>query len=690
MISNPLLYLAPLPKFSEIKPEHIEPGIEQLIANYREVVKNVVAIHANKIPTWDSFIKILELTEDELERAWSLVSHLNSVMNTKALHNAYDNCLPKLSKLGTEMGQNKNLYNLTKTLMHSPEFITLSVAQKKTLENNIREFQLSGIDLSHDKQKRYGEIQQRLSELSSRFEQNILDNTNSWSKLIVNTEDLVGLPDSALNMVKQAVDADNSVAMEYVLNLQSPCYLSVMMYADNRALREEMYRVYNTRASELCGNTEWDNTSIIEETLVLRHEIAQLLGFDSYAHKSLSTKMAKNPMEVVNFLSELGTKVKPAGEKEYSDLQAYAKQAGCDDLQAWDVLYYSEKLQQECYEINQETLKPYFSALKVIQGLFDIVSRLYGISIQQVEAVDVWHEDIQFFEIHDSNGVKCGAFYLDLYVRKNKRSGAWMDVCSSRFAKNDGLQTPIAYLICNFTPPMGERPVLFTHDEVITLFHEFGHGLHHMLTQVNYPSVSGISGVEWDAVEVPSQFMENWCWEREALDLFACHYKTNEPLPENLFQKMIIVKNFQSAMKMVRQIELSLFDFCLHLEFDENWDRSNQNNRLSRTQQFLDQVRLQVSIVIPPKFNRFQNCFSHIFAGNYAAGYYSYKWAEVLSADAFSKFEENGIFDRFTGEEFLHTVLERGGSQDFMELFVEFRGRKPSIAPLLRHCGLSI
>ena len=685
MSSNPLLNLDRLPKFSAIKPEHVEPAIDQLIANCRESVKQVVSAHADKTPTWDSFIKVLELTEDELERAWSPVSHLNSVMNTEALRNAYDACLPKLSEFGTQMGQNKDLCDLTKALMESPEFETLTQAQKKTLENSMRSFQLSGIDLPEDKQKRYGEIQQRLSELGSKFEQNMLDNTNAWKKPISNVQELEGLPDSALAMAKQVADADASVEEEYLLNLQIPCYLAVMMHADNRALREEMYRVYSTRASELCSDIKWDNTQIIEETLALRHEVAQLLGFESYAHKSLATKMAKDPAEVVDFLNELGQKAKPAAEKEFAELKAFAKEQGCDELNAWDVPYYGEKLQQERYQISQETLKPYFPAPKVIQGLFDIVSRLYGIRIQEVNGVDVWHEDIQFFEIFDSSGAKRGEFYLDLYVRKDKRGGAWMDVCASRFAKTDGLQTPIAYLSCNSTPPIGDQPALFTHDEVITLFHEFGHGLHHMLTQVDFPAVSGISGVEWDAVELPSQFMENWCWEREALDLFARHYETDQPLPEELFQKMIAAKNFQSAMQMVRQIEFSLFDFRLHLEFDENWDSSQGN----RTQQFLDQVREQVAVIIPPPFNRFQNGFSHIFAGGYAAGYYSYKWAEVLSADAFSKFEENGIFDRSTGEAFLQAVLERGGSQDAMELFIEFRGRKPSIDPLLRHCGLA-
>lgn len=685
MSSNPLQNLARLPRFSDIQPEHVEPAITDWLEQCRATVKQVVADHANKTPTWESFIQPLELIEDQLERAWSPVSHLNSVMNSEALRNAYDACLPHLSEYGTEMGQNKDLFNLTKALMDSDEFADLSQAQKKTLENSMRGFQLSGIDLPEDKQKRYGEIQQRLSELGSKFEQNLLDTTNAWKKPIANAADLSGLPESAVAMAQQAADTDEAVSEPYLLNLQIPCYLAVMTYADNRELREQMYRAYNTRASE-AGKAEWDNTPIIEETLALRHELAQLLGFDSYADKSLATKMANSPQEVVEFLNELAEKSKPAAQKEFEELKAFAKEAGAEELKAWDVPYYGEKLQQARYQISQETLKPWFPAPKVIQGLFDIVSRLYGVSIKKVEGVDVWHDDIEFFEIHDADGLKRGEFYLDLYARQHKRGGAWMDVCASRFDKAGELQTPVAYLTCNSTPPIGDKPALLTHDEVITLFHEFGHGLHHMLTQVNFPSVSGISGVEWDAVELPSQFMENWCWEREALDLFARHYETDEPLPEDLFQKMLAAKNFQSAMQMVRQLEFSLFDFRLHHEFDSNWDEVSQGNR---TQTVLDEVRQQVAVVTPPNFNRFQNGFSHIFAGGYAAGYYSYKWAEVLSADAFSKFEENGIFDRPTGEAFLQAVLERGGSQDAMELFVEFRGRKPSIDPLLRHCGLA-
>ncbi|PIE36930.1 MAG: oligopeptidase A [Gammaproteobacteria bacterium] len=685
MNSNPLTHLSRLPRFAEIQPEHIEPAISDWLAQCRAKVDAVVAAHADKAPSWESFIQPLELIEDQLERAWSPVSHLNAVMNSEALRSAYDACLPKLSEYATDMGQNKDLFRLTQALVGSADFADLTQAQQKTLENSLRSFKLGGIDLPAAQQKRYGEIQQRLSELGSRFEQNLLDTSNAWKKPISEAAELAGLPESALAMAKQAAEADEDCTAPYLLNLQIPCYLAVMTYADNRELRETLYRAYNTRASELADNPDWDNSAIIEETLALRHELAQLLGFASYADKSLATKMANSPGEVIDFLSELAAKSKPTAEKEFAELQAFAREQGAETLNAWDVPYYSEKLQQARYQISQETLKPWFPAPRVIQGLFDIVHRLYGIRIDKVEGVDVWHKDVQFFAIHDADGLKRGEFYLDLYARQHKRGGAWMDVCASRFNKAGELQTPVAYLTCNATPPLGDKPALLTHDEVITLFHEFGHGLHHMLTQVDYPAVSGISGVEWDAVELPSQFMENWCWEREALDLFARHYETDEPLPEALFQNMLAAKNFQSAMQMVRQLEFSLFDFRLHLEFDPDWDASQGN----RTQTVLDEVRQQVAVVTPPAFNRFQNGFSHIFAGGYAAGYYSYKWAEVLSADAFAKFEENGIFDSATGQDFLHHILEQGGSQDAMTLFINFRGRKPSIEPLLRHCGLT-
>lgn len=679
MSHNPLLDQPGLPAFSQIKPEHVEPAIDALLAKGRQVTQQVIEAHQQQAPSWDSFMLPLELVDDEIERAWSPVSHLNSVVNTPELRQAYDACLPKLSEYGTEMGQNADLYRLTKALTESPDYDKLSQAQKKTLEHSLRSFKLSGIDLPPAEQQRYKEISQRLSELNSKFEQNLLDATNAWSKHISDEADLAGLPESAMAMAQQAAESEEKAG--WLLNLQIPCYLAVMTYADNRQLREEMYRAYNTRASDL-SKPEWDNSDIIEETLALRHEAAQLLGFANYAERSLATKMAKDPREVMDFLNELADKSHAAALKEVEELRAYAAANGCDDMQAWDVPYYSEKLQHERYEVNQEMLKPWFPAPKVIQGLFDIVGKLYGLQIQVVEGdIDRWHPDVTFYEIRDENDELRGQFYLDLYARQNKRGGAWMDVCISRFRKPDGLQYPVAYLTCNATPPIGDKPALLTHDEVITLFHEFGHGLHHMLTKVDVPGVSGISGVEWDAVELPSQFMENWCWEREALDLFARHWQTDEPLPDDLYQKMLAAKNYHSAMMMVRQLEFSLFDFRLHLEY--------QPEQGARTQQILDEVRRQVAVITPPDFNRFQHGFSHIFAGGYAAGYYSYKWAEVLSADAFSAFEENGIFDRVTGEAFLSHVLERGGSEDAMELFVKFRGRKPSIDPLLKHSGLA-
>lgn len=677
MSSNPLLSSTRLPVFSDIQPEHIEPAVDARLAQCRQVVDEVVAAHQNTTPTWESFMLPLELVDDELERTWSPVSHLNSVMNTDALRTAYDACLPKLSEYGTEMGQNKELYRLTKALIESPSYQDLSQAQKKTLENSLRGFQLSGIDLPEDKQQQYKANQQRLSELSSRFEQNLLDATNSWEKHIENVDTLAGLPESSLGMLAQMAAQQDKTG--YVLNLQIPCYLAVMTYADSRALREEMYRAYNTRASEFDDESR-DNTGIIAETLALRYQTATLLGFDSYADKSLATKMADSPQEVIEFLQQLAQKSQPIAKQELQDLADFATQQGCPTLEAWDVPYYAEKLKQAQYEIDQEALKPWFPAPKVLKGLFDIVGRLYGITISEKKDINVWHDDVIFYEIRDKSNQIRGHFYLDLYARQHKRGGAWMDGCVSRFAKPDGLQTPVAYLTCNATPPIGDKPALFTHDEVITVFHEFGHGLHHMLTQVDYPGVSGISGVEWDAVELPSQFMENWCWERDALDLFARHYETDAPLPQAMFDKMLAAKNFHSAMMMVRQLEFSLFDFKLHLDYKDEG---------TTAQSVLDEVRKQVSVLIPPSFNRFQNGFSHIFAGGYAAGYYSYKWAEVLSADAFSKFEETGIFNAETGAAFLHAVLERGGSQNAMELFEEFRGRKPAIDPLLRHSGLT-
>ncbi|EDY87291.1 oligopeptidase A [gamma proteobacterium HTCC5015] len=679
MSENPLLTNSTLPLFSQIRAEHVVPAIKQRLDECRQTVDAVIRAHADKAPTWDSFVEPLDLAEDALERSWSPVGHLNSVMNSEALREAYDQCLPLLSEYATEMGQHEGLFKLTQALVDSKEFEGYSQAQKRSLENSLRGFRLSGIALDKDKQQRFKAIEQSLSELSSKFEQNLLDATNDWSMLIEDPDQLSGLPESALGLMAQSAKAEDKSG--WLLTLQPPCYIAVMTYADNRELRETLYRAFNTRASSLEKNGgERDNAPIIDQILALRHEKAQLLGFANYAEYSLDTKMAESPDEVSEFLEQLVTKSRPQAQNEFEALQSFASEQGQSSLKAWDVPYWSEKRQQAEYQLDQEALKPWFPAMNVIQGLFDVVERLYGLHIREQQGVSVWHDDVTFYDIVDGEGQKRGQFYLDLYARKDKRGGAWMDVCSSRYKKPNGLQYPVAYLTCNATPAIEGKPALLTHDEVITLFHEFGHGLHHMLTQVDVPGVSGISGVEWDAVELPSQFMENWCWEREALDLFARHYETNEPLPEAQYQRMIAAKNFQSAMMMVRQLEFSLFDFYLHRDYQVGE---------TDVQSVLDEVRQRVAVVQPPSDNRFQNGFSHIFAGGYAAGYYSYKWAEVLSADAYSRFEEEGIFNRDTGRDFLHHVLEQGGAVSAKDLFVAFRGREPSIDPLLRHSGLA-
>ncbi|MDH5407687.1 MAG: oligopeptidase A, partial [Gammaproteobacteria bacterium] len=553
---------------------------------------------------------------------------------------------------------------------------------KKTIENALRDFHLSGVDLPADKKARYKEIKQQLSKLTTKYEENILDATQGWQKTITDEALLSGLPDSARAMAKQS--AEQKELDGWLFTLEFPSYYAVMTHADNRDLREEMYTAYVTRASDQGPNAgKWDNSQIMDDIVALRHELAQLLDFDSFAHRSLATKMAETPEQVLGFLNDLATRSKPVAVKELDELRQFAQEHfGIDELNAWDIGYYSEKQRQHLYDISQEDLKPYFPEDKVIAGMFEVVKRLYNISIRQSDDVELWHPTVRFYQIHDDAGELRGQFYLDLYAREHKRGGAWMDDCMGRMTTSNGqTQTPVAYLTCNLTPPIGDDPALFTHDEVITLFHEFGHGLHHMLTRVDHIGVSGINGVAWDAVELPSQFMENWCWEREALDVIAGHYQTNEPLPEELFNKMMRAKNFQAGMTMVRQLEFSIFDFRLHLEFDPAQG--------ARIQQMLDEVREQVAVLKPPAFNRFQHGFSHIFAGGYAAGYYSYKWAEVLSADAFAKFEETGIFDPASGQSFLHNILEKGGTQEPMELFIKFRGREPTIDALLRHSGIT-
>ncbi len=676
-MDNPLLQLEGLPPFSLIQPEHVEPAIDQLLSECRSGTEQL--LDSNQEFSWINLVEPLEILDDRLSRAWSPVSHMNSVVNSEPLRAAYNACLPKLSEYSTEMGQNERLFNAYKYIReHDPN---LDQAQQKSLDNALLDFKLSGVDLPAEKKARFKEISQELSQLGSKFSENLLDATHAWSKLVSDEGELAGLPQSALDLARQT--AEQRGEQGWLLTLEFPSYFPVLTYADNRELRHEMYEAYTTRASDLGPDAgKWDNSEIMEQLLNLRHEQAQLLDFDNYAERSLARKMARSGQEVMEFLHDLAARSSKQARAELAELEQFtSEQYGMEQLEAWDIGYYSERLRQHRYSITQEELKPYFPETRVIPGMFDVVGRLYGMQISEINDIDCWHPDVRFYEIRGRDGELRGQFYLDLYARPQKRGGAWMDECASRFVTHQHTQIPVAYLTCNFSPPVGDKPALFTHDEVETLFHEFGHGLHHMLTRIDYPSVSGISGVEWDAVELPSQFMENWCWEREALDLISGHYESGEPIPDEMYQRMTAAKNFQSGMQMVRQLEFAIFDMRIHQEFTPE-----QGGRIY---EILEQVRSEVAVIQPPEFNRFAHGFSHIFGGGYAAGYYSYKWAEVLSADAFSLFEKNGIFDQNTGDSFLHNILEQGGSKNAMDLFVAFRGREPEIDALLRHCGIA-
>ena len=677
--TNPLLDFSGLPHFNDIRPGHVEPALDEMLARNR--AEREALFSAGVGYTWDNFVQPIEDMGERLSRLWSPVSHLNAVMNNEALRTVYNDCLPKLSAYHTEFGQDERLYRAYKAIAAGAEYPALNPAQKKIIDNDLRDFRLAGAELNDEDKRRYKDIQQELSSLTSKFDENVLDATNGWQLAVTEEQRLAGLPESAVSAARQAAEEKNQPG--WIFALHGPSYLPLMTYADDRELRRQMYEAYVTRASEQGPNAgRWDNAAIIERLLRLRREKARLLGYSDYAALSLVTKMAQSTDEVLEFLRDLAARSLAAAQRELKELREFAHQRfGARDLESWDIAYYSEKLRQERYAFSDEDLRPYFPADQAIQGMFEVVDRLYGLKITRLSNVETWHPDVRFYEIRDAEQEVRGRFYMDLHPRPGKRGGAWMDDCISRKRAGADIQIPVAYLVCNFTPTVGDKPALLTHDEVTTLFHEFGHGLHHMLTRVDYIGVAGINGVAWDAVELPSQFMENWCWERQALDRLARHYQTGAALPDDLYTKMIAARNFQSAMQMVRQIEFSLFDMRLHSDFDPDGGKS--------VLQLLDEVRSEVAVMMPPAFNRFHNGFSHIFAGGYAAGYYSYKWAEVLSADAFSKFEENGVFDRRTGEEFLHSILEQGGTYEPMELFVKFRGRKPSIDALLRHSGLA-
>lgn len=676
---NPLLQLSGLPKFQEIEPSDIEPALDEVLSRCKETLQTVIQDGAG--PTWENTIQPLEDVDNDLNRTWSPVSHLHSVLDSEKLRYAYEKCLPKLTAYYTELGQNLPLFEKYRSISAAPDFNKLHPAQQKIVANALRDFHLSGVHLDSEKKHRFKQTQEELVGICNRFEQNLLDATQGWSLQLENESELAGLPQSSIDMAAQSAKEAGKSGWRFTLD--APSYIPFLTYADSRNYRESMYCAYVTRASDQGENAgRWDNSVLINDILKFRKESAELVGFDNFAEYSLATKMAKSVEQVLEFLDELKDRAHAQAQAELDEVRQYARSNfGVHELEPWDIPYYSEKLRQNQYAFTQEEVRPYFPTSRVLQGMFDLVSRLYDITIKPTQPDRLWHKDVKFFHIEDRHGLVIGKFYVDLFARAHKRGGAWMADCAGRRQGVGDLQIPVAFLTCNFSPPVGGKPPLLTHEEVITLFHEFGHGLHHLLTKVDYLGVSGINGVEWDAVELPSQFMENWCWQKEVLDLISTHHETGEPLPDELFAKMKSAKNFQCAMQLIRQLEFSIFDMRLYAEYDDSDDFS--------VQALLDKIRREVAVIIPPKYNRFQNSFSHIFGGGYAAGYYSYKWAEVLSSDVFSRFEEQGLFDPEVGQAFKQEVLEKGGSRDAMQSFVAFRGREPEIDALLRHSGLA-
>ncbi|OJY60460.1 M3 family metallopeptidase [Thiobacillus sp. 0-1251] len=684
--NNPLLDFSGLPRFAEFKPEYVTPAIDQLLADARAAVARAEA--ADTPAEWDAFVAPLDDANERLGRAWGQVSHLHSVMDSPELREVYNANLPKITVYYAELGQNEALFAKFKALKASPGYAALSAPRKKIVENELRDFRLGGAELPADKKARFMQVQEELAQLSAKFEENLLDATNDYHLVIDEVSELAGVPEDVLAMMKAAAEADGGQLDQnpgWKITLHMPSYLPVMQYADSRELRQILYRAYVTRASEF-GKSELDNTALIASILRLRREAAELLGFASYAQVSLAAKMADTPADVLKFLDELAARARPYAEKDFDELKAFARdELGYDTLEAWDTSYVSEKLSVARYSFSDQEVKQYFPEPRVLAGLFKLVETLYGLHIRE-DSAPVWHPDVKFYTLTDHAGQRVGQFYLDLYARASKRGGAWMDDVITRRKTADGIQTPVAYLNCNFSGPVGGKPALFTHDEVITLFHETGHGLHHLLTQIEELGVSGINGVEWDAVELPSQFMENFCWEWDVLKHMTAHVDSGEPLPRALFDKMLAAKNFQSGLQTLRQIEFASFDMHLHDDFDPNGSRSAQD--------LIDDIRRQVAVIIPPAYNRFPNNFSHIFAGGYAAGYYSYKWAEVLSADAYALFEDEaegygGVLNPEVGHRFWSEILAQGGARPALESFKAFRGREPTIDALLRHNGMA-
>ena len=671
-MSNPLLTDYQLPPFGGIQPAHAEPAIRELLDANRRQLRALLESGAEG---WDRFVTPIERMHHRLARAWSPIAHLNGVLNSEELRMAFNACLPLLTSYQTELAQNPEICAAYQRVLDL-EGARLEPDQRKLLENALRDFRLAGVSLPLDRKQRYRDVMERLASTQAKFDENVLDATNAWSRVVGDQSELAGVPAMIIERARAAATAAGLPG--WLLPLDAPNYQAILTHCDNEPLRREFYEAWVTRASNRGPHAgHWDNTPLMGQILALRHEAANLVGFANYAEYSLATKMAQDPAEVLDFLGRLARLSRPAAEREYQELEKFAGRR----LEAWDVAYYSERLKRERLEVSEEALRPYFPLPRVLAGLFAVASRLYKIRIVARPDVPVYHPDVRFFDILDRDGSPRGGFFLDLYARAHKRGGAWMDECVGRMQVGQANVLPIAYLACNFAPPVGNRPSLLTHHDVLTVFHEFGHGLHHMLTRVNYPSVAGINGVPWDAVELPSQFMENFAWRSEVLPLISSHVDTGEALPTEMLEKLQVTRSFQAGMQTARQLEFGLFDFRLHAEYTPQ-----RGPRIAET---LAEVRAEVAVVPTPEFNRFPNSFQHVFSGGYAAGYYSYKWAEVLSADAFGAFEEQGIFDAKTARRFLQAILERGGSRDAMEAFVEFRGRKPEIEPLLRQLGLA-
>ena len=674
-MTNPLLDFSGLPRFDAIRPEHIAPAIDQLLTEAEAAVKAAEAVAP---VTWDTFVVPLDDATERLSRGWNQVTHLEAVMNTPALRNAYNAQLPKVTRFWSALGQNLALFRQYRALADAPEAAQYGEARRKVLDNALRDFRLGGAELPDEQKARFGAVKEELASLSAKFSQNVLDATDEYEFWIKDKQHLGGLPPDVVSAARAAAKADDEPGWKFTL--QMPCYLPVQAYADDRALRETLYHANAVRASELADNDVLDNSALIDRILALRTELAALLGFGSYAEYSLATKMADTPDEVLQFLRDLAARAKPHAQRDRAELEAFARDhLGLETLEAWDLAYASEKLKQARYSFSAQEVKQYFTEPAVLGGLFGVIGDLYGLRVEQDEA-PTWHPDVRFYRLVDGDGSLVGQFYLDLYAREGKRGGAWMDDCRNRRDTVRGTQTPLVYLVCNFGKGMDGKPATFSHNDVTTLFHEMGHGLHQLLTQVGELGVAGINGVEWDAVELPSQFMENFCWEWARVQAMTAHVETGEPLPRALFDRMVAAKNYQSGMATVRQLEFGLFDMQLHSGFDAADDS---------VLALLDRVRDEVAVNLPPAFNRFPHQFSHIFAGGYGAGYYSYKWAEVLSADAYAAFEEAPAQVADTGARFRHEVLARGGSRSAAENFRAFRGRAPRIEALLRHAGMA-